>query len=419
MQFEGKKIFIWLLAILVVSGILLAVALRPTGGANWEATKKRIAQLETDTRSRKFPRSALRGKLSPGNAWDEYNLALKDPVPWNDDPNGGLLGRFVSGGAGVDRAKVERLIAEHKQAIEHLRLGTKRSDGQYPYNWHRGSQMDLPSLMGLRRLANLAAAQAKVWAESGKPQDAADLLLDVSIFARDISTNAPLLSNLIGLAVYSVSFDGLRDLIQSGKLTPTQLADLAAKLEAVDHDFPTAASAFSNDALLSSLSLLEAAEGGPSPFFEGWRERLKEGGVRFVMYPRTMAMEAVEERHAYVERFEKLNQKDFAAAKKEADAISAEVESSNNVLVRLTTPAASKVIIAHHKTLAGLRLIRAGAVFLATGDMPALADPFGDKLFHKQDGGKPKIWSIGSDGTNQNGIGNWEGQPDMVLEISK
>jgi hypothetical protein len=57
--------------------------------------------------------------------------------------------------------------------------------------------------------------------------------------------------------------------------------------------------------------------------------------------------------------------------------------------------------------------------FLATGEMPNLADPFGDKLLYNQEGGKPKIWSIGSDGTNQNGVGNWQGRPDMVLEISR
>jgi hypothetical protein len=136
--------------------------------------EKRIDQLKIETVSRKLPRSVLRGKLNPGNAWDEYNLALDDAVPWDDDPNGALLARFLNGDARVDRAKVNRLIADHQQAIDHLRLGAQRSDGQYPYNWERGMTMALPSLMRIRRLANLAVAQAKVSAENGRPRDAAE-----------------------------------------------------------------------------------------------------------------------------------------------------------------------------------------------------------------------------------------------------
>jgi hypothetical protein len=67
--------------------------------------------------------------------------------------------------------------------------------------------------------------------------------------------------------------------------------------------------------------------------------------------------------------------------------------------------------------LAHLRLLRAATAVLATGEMPAIADPFGENLRFKREGNESKIWSIGSDGVDQNGTGNWEGRPDVVIEL--
>lgn len=409
-----NKRFIWLIAFLALGVLLLALAFRPTPVDKWEAARQRISRLKTETRLRKLPRSALRGKLTPGNAWDEYNNAMNDGVSWKDDPNGALLGSFLRGDTKVDRAKVTRSLADHKGAIEHLRLGAQRSEGQFPYKWERGSEMPLPSLMASRRLANLAVAQGKVWAESGRPQDAADLLLDVSVFARDLATNAPLLSNLIGIAMYTVAFDEVRNLILSGKLTQKQLADLAKKLETVDHDFPTFSSSFSNETLLTGLTMLEVSAGGK------WSDRIKEGGMRFALHPRRMMTEAFEEKESYAQRAEKFDHMDFAAAKKDADAINAEAQASTNALVQMSMPDLSRILVVHREALARLRLLRAGTILLATGEMPTLADPFGDHLFYKQEGAKAKIWSIGRDGKNNNGAGTWNlGQPDMLFELSK
>lgn len=110
----------------------------------------------------------------------------------------------------------------------------------------------------------------------------------------------------------------------------------------------------------------------------------------------------------------------FGAARKEADAIVAEVRSLPAGMVPwVGMPDPSKVLLAHHDPLARLRLLRSGTTFLATGEVPTVADPFGDTLLSRRESGKVILWRVGNDGTNQNGRGSWEGGPDIVLEIPR
>ncbi len=411
----GSKAFIWLFVVLVAVALLIALAFMPVGVDKREAMTKQIAELKTEASSRTQPRSVLRGTASPGNAWDEYNLALNDAAMWSDDENGGVFLRFAKGDNDVDRGKVERLAAEHALALDHVRLGAQRSGGPYPYDWDRGMQMALPSLLACRRLAYLAVAQAKLEADRGRSQDGVDVLLNTDVFARDLTANAPLLTYLIGLVVYSTTFDELHDLVLSGKLTQAQLADLAKKLETVDHDFPALSSSLSAETLVFGMALSKASEEGLS----GWFGVARQGGWRFALNPGSSMLETLEEKEEYMHRAEKLDQMNFADARKEIDLISAKAHASSNPIIRMSEPSLLKSTIAHRETLAHLRLLRAGTTFLATGETPTLADPFGGNLFYKQEARKWKVWSIGSDGTNQNGMGNWGGRPDMVFEIPK
>ena len=72
-----------------------------------------------------------------------------------------------------------------------------------------------------------------MWTESGRAQDAANLLLDLTVLARDIETNGPIFVLVIGYNVHLIAFDEMRNVILSGKLTKSELADLERKLEIV------------------------------------------------------------------------------------------------------------------------------------------------------------------------------------------
>jgi hypothetical protein len=396
MQPGRNKTFTWLAVSLAIgAALVIAVAMRPAGVDKWQAMARRVDQLRLEALSRKSPRSPLRGELKPGKAWDEYNIALNDTMTWVDDQNGSLFARFVNDEKGVDRAKVEQLVASHATAIDHLRNGAQRSDGQYPYKWERGNEMELPSILGSRRLANVASAQARIWAEKGRPEDAAGLLLDTTVFSRDLATNGTLLSSLIGYALYQISFDELRHLILSGKLSQQQLADLERKLEVVDRDFPGLSETLSNEAMGLGTSMLHGGNLGLSP--KEWFGLVEKGDWRLALAPRSSMLEAFETTDRYAQRWAKLDQMDYKAAATEANAISAEAAASRNSLVNMSIPSISRSIAVQRETMANLRVLRAGTKFLATRKVPKIADPFGTNLLYKEEGGKLKIWSVGSD----------------------
>jgi hypothetical protein len=112
---------------------------------------------------------------------------------------------------------------------------------------------------------------------------------------------------------------------------------------------------------------------------------------------------------------------DFKDAIKEANAIDTERSASANPLVRQGVPDSSRAFLAHRELIAKLRLLRAAAILKATGNMPTLADPFGGNLLMSESGGRIKLWSLGTDGVNQNGIGSWSAYPsgsgDLLLEL--
>ena len=239
MVIRGNRVFIGFLLVSFVAVVIFGFVFVEHWNDRWTTMKKRVGELQAEAQSRNLPRSVLRGQPIPGSAWAEYNIALRDALTWTEDPNGRALSQFLNGDPETDRALVDRMLAAHAGALDHLRLGAQREDGQFPYKWEHGPQMELPGLAASRLVSSLALVQARKSLESGRTQEATDLLLDTLMFARDLGSNGPLLSALIGDAVYVRTFDELRNLLLSGKLTSAQLAELEMKLAIVDHDFPS------------------------------------------------------------------------------------------------------------------------------------------------------------------------------------
>jgi hypothetical protein len=413
MQDESRRAIIWIAIVATVTVILLiAVLIVPMDSGRWDGMRNRAATLKHEARSRNVSRPVLRGEAVSGNAWDEYNLAINQSLALKQDQNVTNLLQFNARDASADRAMVERLIAAHPGVIDHLRHGARRANGQYPYEWDRGIYATFPSILGFRTATRLAIAQARILEDNGRPQDAADLLIDVSQFASDFATNGVLLSSLVGLSAYSDTLDGLRNLILSGKLSRQELATLAKELEVADRNFPTLGPAFTNEA-------------ANIPEFEpSIKDRLliaQEGGWRYGLSTRQVTLDAFELADSHAQRSLNIDKLPFDAARKEAQAITAEAKSSANPLVRQSEPDRSKTLETHRDVHTRLRLLRAATIFLYNGDMPELGDPFGNNLSYAKEGGKLRIWSNGPDGESQNGQGDWgrSAAPDIVLEIGR
>jgi hypothetical protein len=422
----SKRDTLWLLGIVALTGaILLIIAFAPADG---ESIRAQLAKLRAEAKTRRFSRSVFGAQTTPGNAWGDYQPAINQASALRGTTKGLIVYRFSLGKSSVEESKYARkVVAENGAALDLLRRGVRREDGQYPYDWESGSIADAPGFLASRMLANLAAAHAKVLSEDGHAREAMDLALDLFVFARDLSANGTTLSDGIGAAVYAVAADSIRELLLSGKLTAQDLEDLTARLETVEHDMPDQGAAFANDSLFIGHAMLRPSSQYSDP--KAWLNLMGSGGWRYRSVS-TMAENVIQTQLGYLERLQKLGPMDFASAMKEAEALEKNAAASKNPWVNQLGLHAISTVTARREALAKLRLLRAAALWSATGRVPKLADPFGTDLMAKEEDGKIIIWSAGSDGKDEGGKGAWDpGIPsdaersktgnDIVLQLPK
>src|SRR5262245_37501777 len=96
-----------------------------------DSVQKRVDELKAEAKAGPPARSVLRGKPQPGNAWEEYAIALKEMQTWDDGEDGVPIYFAAAGLREIDPAVAERLIAKNASALEHLRLGAQRADARY------------------------------------------------------------------------------------------------------------------------------------------------------------------------------------------------------------------------------------------------------------------------------------------------
>ncbi len=406
-----------------ITGLPLVVFFLIWQWQHWDAMTRRIDALTAEAETRTQKRAVLHGAAAPGNAWDEYNIALGDSRPWGDDvlPGGSIFIRYAMRWEMNEQEKetARKLIAANAWRLDHLQLGAQRTDGQFPYRWRRGFGSDWPNMLRARMLANLACAQARILVEAGQGQKAADLLVDVAVFAQDLSTNAPMNSLRIGTAVYSTAFDELRRLLRERKFNSEEMENISRSLDTIDREFPKLNVALSNSIMGEGRFLIGASS-------TTWRERrswivdlqgARELDWRFTIAPRSYVLDAFEQMDPYLQRIARLEDLPYAQAKAQADQISAENHKSSNHFFREEDPnRVPRLLADQREPRALLRLVRAAIAVRMTGELPVIPDPFGTSLHSRRNANSITIWSLGRDGIDQNGKSDDTYQPDMVIE---
>jgi hypothetical protein len=99
---------------------------------------------------------------------------------------------------------------------------------------------------------------------------------------------------------------------------------------------------------------------------------------------------------------------------------------TSNPLVQLIWDPKSKLdytpfLRSFREILAQTRLLRMAAHHRTEGVLLPLDDPFGDKLQSSRRGHVLKLWSVGGDGVDNGGSGDWmtKGSRDIVLEVRR
>lgn len=410
------KVLAWAGALLFCVIAVIIVVVSYSRSQRWEAMRRRTAELREESARRDARRPVMEGAPEPGEAWDEYAKALAETARFKSDM--GKLGEFVVRGKKADRAWVVALVGRHKAALDHLRNGARREQGRYPYDWSSGWSMKTPSLLESQLLANLTASAARLEAEAGRPVEAASLLFDLCQFARDLGHDAPLISEMIAISIYGVALDELRDLVLSGSLAPGEWKEVARRLEIVDRSFPSHGVCLLNERLASGI---EVEKGGLS-----WEAMGKTSfgvgltGWRFGFSMDSMGVNAMDLLDQAMRAGAEAEGKDWAEAERVAADSNARVSGSGNPVAQMIIPGLLQSGRAVRERRAHVRLLRAAAMWKAGEPVPELEDPFGTKLLHSVTGGRLKVWSVGRDGVDSGGKGEWRPNGhDIVLEVER
>ena len=396
-----------LLAVLVSAVAVVAWGVRRRADLEWERmsanTARRLAEIEE--------RSALgpsdRARAEPGDAWEAYGRALAAAEQLPDDLDEDLES-FADRRPDVDPRPIVARLREAAAILDDLRLGARRTGIVRTRDWSKGMSMGFPGLLGARRIAYLAACHARILDEEGRFRGAAEILLDVLTLGDDLGRGGVLLEELVGEAVGHIGALGLRHLVS--RLGAEELLETARRIERLESTRPRIAQALWNDFVAAGITIeTEGNVGGSGTagdVLASWR---------YGFSPRLAGAIGVNELHGLADRARETDRASWIEARCIAEEIEREAESSPNWLVRMCFP--GLMVETERAYLARLRLIRLAAAWRATGQVPAVEDPFGDTLRSSVSAGTLRAWSVGADGADDGGAGDWTGGADLVLEV--
>src|ERR1041384_7652925 len=281
--YRPRRVSIWKLIGIIAASLLIMLAVgfvwvSAAGNRRFAMMADKLRGMVVGIESRDPSRPVLRGVPVPGNAWNDYQLAIDEVRKIASNAN--VLREYVSRAPKGDRAKVEAHLSAHGVALDHLRRGASRAYGRFPYRWEESST---PAFYWPQSLADFAVCRARFLAEEGRPREAAELVLDLCQFARDFGFNGVLFTEMIALSIYGAAFEDLRDLLFSGELSSEDLAEVEREMELVDQSFPPHALSLINDSVFSAYNMIKV-DSNPSEYSDIPILLRPFGGIRRLLF---------------------------------------------------------------------------------------------------------------------------------------
>lgn len=377
--------------------------------ARWAAMKTEWHRLLEEARSRDRTRPSLRGEPPPGNAWEDYAIAIRE-VRTLYELESSAPKNFLESGSGADRTLVENVLSRHSRIIDAVRRGASRTDASLGLEWKEGA-LTIPNRYGTSVVARMAVCQARFLAERGRVRDAVELLVDTCRFAGDLDHVEDM----------EPEFRELNSMIGSGLLGREELEQLGRELEILDRGFPRRGHRVFLD-LVALGSLLIKSGGTVTPQLVGLGADPEDALWRWGYSGRLMKTHAFAVTVDAVRRLIEADERPWPESKGLLQQVTAELGASPNPIARTAPDELLRSDLSHRGRLAQLRLIRMAACYRATGELLELPDPFGDKLHNRFTEDALKVWSVGTEGRDHGGIGTFsldaDGQ-DILLEVRR
>jgi hypothetical protein len=374
-----------------------------------------LVGLESEVQMPASDRPVLLGEPTSGNAWAEYQLAadlMKDKGPlW-------ILSLQV------DALKTRALLEQLVPALEHLRRGARCGRASRQVDWRR-EMIGIP----IQHLGILAVVQARQWAAEGRFHDAVELMLDGVRVSADVGTGTETIGFMVSMANLWVAFEGMAELVAKGDLKADDLLLLDAGLERLDRSMPGEGVALVTGALARGWELRRAPSMGDYVTTLSRNLQMKPPEIptwRYAFSERLVMADYVETYLDQCRRLAATVNLSWTEAAPIVRAVDHEIRNAQNPLTPVWAPLESGtghfgILATARDRRAQVRLLRMAARWRATGQILELKDPFGDKLSHRLEDGRLRLWSVGRDGVDDGGSGAWAGylNKDIVLEVSK
>jgi hypothetical protein len=353
--------------------------------------EQEVQALLAQAHARSGLRPVLRGEPQPGKAWEKYDEAI--------GRLGGYQIDYVSRSP-YPPDSPEWSAEVHKKfspSAGPLREGTRRADGRRHREWQSPERPKSTSIVDMGR------NQAWIFKEGGKHREAAEWLLDLLQMCGDIARNSSQEDAEDACGRRARVLEDLKKMLLAQDLTAPECAQVARELERVVQAFPSLGDILINTAMSRGCMYIDLAPKGSMLQFP------EKPTWRFLFSERVMISSAFFEELACVRKIAEAEGKPWKEASDiERNAV-ARLTSINNPILKRHAAwiTAGTLPLRTREQLAQMQLLRALAHFFATGAVPELPDPFGTTLRHVLKDGSVKIWSVGPDGADDGGDGDW------------
>ena len=322
--------------------------------------------------------------------------------------------------AGTRGASLDPVLEDAQDFLDRIHEGARRiaaSPSDFPPRWH--GDWDASTM---RVILCCGVLHARRQRDRNAPLEAAESLLDQLHLGRFWAISGARENREYALIALSVVLEDLRSLVSSSELSREQLRHVERELEPVDA------------ALQSALRDLE-------PVLARWGEYLRTPDVeeilvgapyrwRYFLPTRLMKAEGFEFADHQVRLLLESESKGYLELRRLSLQADEESDQSRNPLVQRAGSLLSGLgwkIELDRK--AQVRLLRLGAHYGATGEIPKLEDPYGTFLRHAETATGMRFWSVADDGVDDGGHAGdrkgWIGpQPgaapkDMVIDVPR
>jgi hypothetical protein len=415
----SKPIPTWKILTLVLVAALLATLatvawIRRSIERRWADMRGEVLALNREAHSRSGIRPVLRGELDPGRAWKAYDEAftlLRGQGPWPE------IQDYVNRGPASDRAAVAVVLDRHASILAAFRRAFRRSDGQRYRDWQNPETPPRTD-----PLVELVRAQVRFLAETGEGREAAYLSIELLQFCSDFGRNGSWTDWADGVRHSRAALVDLKELVVLGTLSRVDLSEVERDLLLAEQSLPNLEDVLLNTVMEFGCMILDFERLGTLGEYREDDYRASSRW-RFAFSKRAMIASALFSQLASARRLADAHSKPWARGSDVEKHVLEELESSKNPFMKefssMFSSNGRSVLRPIRELQTQIRMLRAAARYRASGDTPEVDDPFGTTLQTVKKDGRLKMWSIGSDGVNHGGMGDWNPSDgkDIVLEV--